>query len=187
MGFLLHYSSCSRSVLQTRLQAHPWPKSVYIPNRTARWKVGEEAKEITSDIARCFCSHPILPKLVTCLSLSHFSHTSSSSLRKRFPLKHFYSLRHSHANSFSQWNKQTNKKNSASLTTYPFLSAGQCEIWSSCSKAMSRNKLCKEPLLWTTAYVKTQWKSRTIRAGLLKHLLTARVNCRNQSGADGIL
>lgn len=88
---------------------------------------------------------------------------------------------------FLQSVKQTNKQNSASLTTYPFLSAGQCEIWSSCSKAMSRNKLCKEPLLWTTAYVKTQWKSRTIRAGLLKHLLTARVNCRNQSGADGIL
>lgn len=63
-GFLLHYSSCSRSVLQTRLQAHPWPKSVYIPNRAARWKVGEEAKEITSDIARCFCSHPLSPKLL---------------------------------------------------------------------------------------------------------------------------
>lgn len=75
----------------------------------------------------------------------------------------------------------------STLRKITFLFAGESEIWSSCSKAISRNKLCKEPLLRTTAYVKTQRKSRTIRAGLLKPLPTARVNRKYPSGADDTL
>ena len=54
------------------------------------------------------------------------------------------------------------------LLILPF-SSGPCEIRGPRYQVITRNKLCKEPLLWTATDVKTQWKPGAVGAGLLRN------------------